>query len=152
MHTIGPLADSGTHACGNCSWRGPASDLRPIANIAQRIDPGGTVPSGECPQCGALAYPLEEDGGTKRRFVFVIHGAIEPGKVIGPVRDADHEEEIILDLMRNNSELTVQSRADAVFSLEIRENERPVVNSFSAAYLDGLRERVWTEHPEKWEP
>jgi len=96
MHTIGPLADSGTHECGN--------------------------------------------------------GAIELGKVIGPVRDADHQEEIILDLMRENSELAVQSGADAVFSVDIGEEGRPVINSFSAAYLDGLRERVWMEHPEKWEP
>ena len=30
-----------------------------IEGLVERLEPGGTVPSGECP-CGALAYPYEE--------------------------------------------------------------------------------------------
>jgi hypothetical protein len=27
-----------------------------IADIQERLDPGGVVPAGQCPECGALAY------------------------------------------------------------------------------------------------
>ena len=49
--------------CGNCHWQGTESRLRPIENLGERIDPGGLVPLGECPKCGALAY-LQADKGT----------------------------------------------------------------------------------------
>lgn len=42
--------------CGNCDWQGDDSQVNPIQDIMQRIDPGGTVPAGECPECGALCY------------------------------------------------------------------------------------------------
>ena len=50
------------HKCDNC-WRILPEDelaclLEDIPHIFERIEPGGTVPSGECP-CGALAYPLK---------------------------------------------------------------------------------------------
>lgn len=47
--------------CDNCDWTGDddalACTTSEIPNLAQRIDPGGVVPSGECPECGCLAYP-----------------------------------------------------------------------------------------------
>lgn len=48
------------HWCGNCDEVYPGRDLRVrwpnIPDLDCRIDPGGIVPSGECPQCGALVY------------------------------------------------------------------------------------------------
>lgn len=43
--------------CENCEWRGQANQTRfPIPDLWERIEPGGEVPVGECPECGALAY------------------------------------------------------------------------------------------------
>lgn len=44
--------------CDNCSWKGDASELVMISDIEQRINAGGVVPAGQCPNedCGALAY------------------------------------------------------------------------------------------------
>lgn len=42
--------------CANCAWKGRGADLRPVIDLEQRIEPGGTVPAGECPECHALAY------------------------------------------------------------------------------------------------
>ncbi|MCV7247671.1 hypothetical protein H7J07_05460 [Mycobacterium koreense] len=28
----------------------------PIPDLDERLEPGGVVPAGECPSCGALAY------------------------------------------------------------------------------------------------
>lgn len=48
--------------CDNCgkAWR--EDQLRrvfpDIPDLLQRIEPGGTVPAGECPDCGALVYEL----------------------------------------------------------------------------------------------
>lgn len=53
--------------CDNCLKLWPDSKLRPIAHLGERLEPGGTVPSGECPDCGALCYPVRRS--TKRLFL-----------------------------------------------------------------------------------
>lgn len=46
--------------CGNCNWRGvPKIDLLNIEDLAKRLDEGSVVPSGECPKCRALCYPVK---------------------------------------------------------------------------------------------
>jgi len=59
MSTTTKRVDSGWHRCDNCCeiWHGSA--LKDIQDEWERVDAGGTVPSGECPgaDCGALCYP-----------------------------------------------------------------------------------------------
>lgn len=48
--------------CDNCGKIWTSEEIRePIRDLAQRVDPGGVVPAGECkgPECGALCYPVE---------------------------------------------------------------------------------------------
>lgn len=54
------------HQCDNCGEK--LSDYRignrlwpHIPDLGERLDPGGVVPSGECPQCQGLCYPIKED-------------------------------------------------------------------------------------------
>ncbi len=46
--------------CDNCEWQGTEEELgatlHQIHHLAERLDVGGIVPGGECPDCGALAY------------------------------------------------------------------------------------------------
>lgn len=43
--------------CQNCEWLGiPVIGLEAIPDLTQRISPGEAVPSGECPECGALCH------------------------------------------------------------------------------------------------
>ena len=49
------------HACDNCESVFEHCDLKEIADYADRVTPGGTAPSGECPLCGALCYPAKEE-------------------------------------------------------------------------------------------
>lgn len=42
--------------CANCEWVGRASRTNEICSAEQRLDPGSTVPVGECPNCFALVY------------------------------------------------------------------------------------------------
>ena len=49
--------------CQNCEAINPASKLRPIEDIHQRVEPGEPMPSGECPECGALCHELEPANG-----------------------------------------------------------------------------------------
>jgi len=51
--------------CDNCGKRYEREEqLRhvfpDIPDLLDRLDPGGTVPAGECPACGALVYPEEQ--------------------------------------------------------------------------------------------
>jgi hypothetical protein len=52
------------HICDACgeSWADPELKHRfpAIPDLLERVEPGGTVPAGECPACGALVYPAEE--------------------------------------------------------------------------------------------
>src|SRR5262245_58554251 len=49
--------------CANCGWDGIAAQLGrqliDVHRLWERIEPGETVPAGECPECGALAQLKE---------------------------------------------------------------------------------------------
>lgn len=49
--------------CDNCEAKWRDEDLRVIERYRERVDPGGEVPSGECPdeECGALCYPIKKE-------------------------------------------------------------------------------------------
>ncbi|MEB3022938.1 MULTISPECIES: hypothetical protein [Mycolicibacter] len=48
------------YECGNCALiLGDEEQMNEIRDLEQRIDPGGVVPAGECPECGALMYVVE---------------------------------------------------------------------------------------------
>lgn len=42
--------------CNNCGVGSETKYLEPIMDLELRIEAGGVVPSGECPDCGALCY------------------------------------------------------------------------------------------------
>lgn len=43
-------------ACANCDWRGDVSDADACRDFWSRVEPGDTVPAGDCPECGAFAF------------------------------------------------------------------------------------------------
>lgn len=46
-----------THVCGNCDKSfNDIPGLSQVHYLAERLTPGNEVPSGECPECGALCY------------------------------------------------------------------------------------------------
>ena len=44
-----------TATCQYCGWNGPADECGPLKNAWERLQPGDTVPAGECPNCSASA-------------------------------------------------------------------------------------------------
>jgi hypothetical protein len=97
MRLTEPLATEGEHRCDNCEWEGEVEALRPIRSLESRLDPGGIVPSGECPEGGALASPIQ-----KTRWLFVFHGGVDPGAAVGPVLDDEHPSELIRAARRDD--------------------------------------------------
>lgn len=51
--------------CEDCDWHGIADQLgcefADIPDLYERLDIGSEVPAGECPDCGCLAYLVEDD-------------------------------------------------------------------------------------------
>lgn len=45
--------------CANCEWRGRTDTLDAVSDLTQRVASGETMPAGQCPNCGALAHPVE---------------------------------------------------------------------------------------------
>lgn len=49
-------------SCDNCDFTGDEDTLDDIEDLAERLTPGGVVPAGQCPSCGALAYLDNPEG------------------------------------------------------------------------------------------
>lgn len=47
--------------CGDCDWAGKESETKEIQDLGQRVDAGAEFPAGACPECGSLAWIIEED-------------------------------------------------------------------------------------------
>ena len=61
-----------------------------IPDLLSRIGPGGMVPSGECPDCGALVYPVNAPA----RVAILLEG----GLVRGVLADRGNVSAAVLDL------------------------------------------------------
>ena len=48
------------HECQNCSGLWHTDELHALVDIFERVAPGEIMPSGECPDCGAVCHPLED--------------------------------------------------------------------------------------------
>ena len=46
-----------TARCDNCRRIYPTDELPEPRRLSERLDTDGPIPAGECPSCGALAYP-----------------------------------------------------------------------------------------------
>jgi hypothetical protein len=57
-----PLVYDKDHVCDNCERTWDDDELQQICDMWERVEPGGIMPSGQCPECGALCYPVK--GGT----------------------------------------------------------------------------------------
>ncbi len=140
MDRIVLLANEGLHECDSCPWAGPAAELAPIADLHRRVDPGGIVPSGECPKCGALAYPLE-----RQRWLFTMTGGIQPGDVMGPFETDAQREQLLLQQLRDTDELYNIDGDAAIYELTTHMRRPPQLTSFSSEYMDTLRQRISAE-------
>ena len=47
------------HECQNCGTQFSEDELKPIEDLGQRVAPNEPMPSGQCPECGALCHPVE---------------------------------------------------------------------------------------------
>lgn len=119
--------------CGNCPWEGNEDDLaKPlfeIHHLAERLDPGSTVPAGECPECGSLAYPVAEpnppmSGGMKVYDQITGTGEDSPAWVAIELIDTD----------RNNISFAQKLLADNAF---IQLLELDLVGSFEMSEIEG---------------
>jgi hypothetical protein len=58
-----PVDLCGQSECGNCGEVWKDEDIKPLIDVHhlwERISPGEIVPSGECPDCGALCHSTEK--------------------------------------------------------------------------------------------
>jgi hypothetical protein len=93
------LALDGRHTCDGCEKTWSASKLEDISDLTERIEPGGIVPSGECPECGALCYPKAKKAKKAKKtepiVVTISGGAVQdvenPLKIPLEIRDYDVE-------------------------------------------------------------
>ena len=51
--------------CDNCGHIERSEELAGIENEEERLDVGGTMPAGQCTQCGALSYLITKERATE---------------------------------------------------------------------------------------
>lgn len=50
--------DAKIGTCADCGHTGPVDEVK---DLSRRLEPGDTVPIGQCSKCGALANPAERE-------------------------------------------------------------------------------------------
>ncbi len=83
------------------------------------------------------------------RWLFVMHGGIAPDDAIGPYQTEEEEHALILKALQANAELLYEDGEDSIHWIEIDEDGRPTLGSFTGGFMDALREAV---HAERGEP
>lgn len=80
--------------CGNCGWTGydgdeGMDDLAHCKALSERLDPGCTVPAGECVECGAFVYYTDQIARTRWREL--ADDAVQALKLLrnGDISDGD---------------------------------------------------------------
>lgn len=56
------------YACQNCERHGEHDDFVLARDLTERLEPGDTYTDRECPDCGALAHPIEQDPPRQHRI------------------------------------------------------------------------------------
>lgn len=80
------------HECDNCGAEWNGLQLDEICDLTQGIDPGCPVPSGQCPECGALCYLAQSEiNGSYRNGIptFVVERA--KAALLGDSNDDEHD-------------------------------------------------------------
>ena len=114
------------HLCDNCGQTFAGKKLKQIKDLLQRVEPGGIVPSGECPECGALCYPEKET----RRYVLQVVGDVEP-KLNGPYASEKARDRAARKLRKETG------GEDGIYSLDVRADWTPEVGAYSAGFMSG---------------
>ena len=88
------LPDDTQCACDNCGKVTSMIDLEMITDIEERLDPGGIIPAGECPECGALAYVIED--AKPKLLIDVLRGILDRAEI--DIYDGDLALEALSDI------------------------------------------------------
>lgn len=96
FYPINPYSDDMPARCQNCAKVYPVRDLAPIADAEERLEIGGEIPAGECPdpECGALCMMVK---APRRIAVIVEGGAVQaivadyPQEIASPVLVIDYD-------------------------------------------------------------
>lgn len=79
------MAVSIQHECDNCGWIGAEDELgcvlADMEDLFERIDPGCPVPSGDCPECGACAYPIDDNWRKHEAYPVLLNALVEIHKL-----------------------------------------------------------------------
>ena len=82
------------------------------------------------------------------RWLFVMRGGIAPDEAIGPYQTEEEERALIVKALQANDELLCEDGEDSIHWIEIDDDGRPTLGSFTCGFMDDLREAVHAERGE----
>ena len=140
------LVVSGKHQCDNCSKTFDAKKLLDIQDLFERVEGGSIVPSGECPSCGALCYPVASESN----ICLIRNTGIELEVVAGPYTGSKTQRSAWLQ--RNLLQLCKDDAQDDTYHV-LDLNDLSIC-AFSGGYMENIR---WAaggclgDHPDTWD-
>jgi hypothetical protein len=135
----------GDHECDDCGETYDEDDLNEIEDYHQRVDAGGIVPSGECPDadCGALCYPRD----ALAKFRAGPMAAIKAGAPGGPQTLVDETGDgRDYELIKSAQSVWVIVDGVSIWIRRGEEKELVMVEAYRKGDEDG--EPIWTK--ETW--
>ena len=73
--------------CDDCGWTADIEEsdesfgLHTVHHLYERLSPGCPTPAGECPECGAFSYPVDEEReATVQAILDMVEAVAEQGK------------------------------------------------------------------------
>ena len=128
-----------TASCANCDWKGPIADLAEYRDFWSRVQPGDTVPAGDCPNCGAHAFLDEPAPDLAAQLRAMIADGLDLGVVLSAFCDHQKATEPHLDPYRDHAGDMNYVREGEV---EIDDNAIVSKGDDAGAYVLGW---VWVE-------
>ena len=144
------MATTGRHACDNCGKISTADKLKDVQDLYQRVDEGEPMPSGECPACGCLCYPVKK---AAKPQLYLVHnqGAVSLNIVDGPFTSSTALERAMIRFAASDN---YDMEEDTLHTLTLTDG-KPSLSDFCGGYCENIR---WAadgcppaEKPDTWD-
>jgi hypothetical protein len=129
--------------CADCGWTGNDENIKVLYDcdgLGERLDPGCTVPAGECVECGAFVYFTDQKSRTDWRDL--ADDAIRALEALRDGEASDGDWRSVDDIIQTHEEWK-GTEGTTRWSLRLRERKNAMLRQKIEAVFDKLTREGW---------